>query len=123
MSRDEVIDVIQQEAERAYALREEALTPENMRMAERFILLRVIDTLWIQHYDAMDELREGSWLAGVGQKDPLVEFKGRAYDMFQALQGSIQHDVVHLIYHVEIQRIELLLPPGNGGEPDQIEAA
>ncbi len=106
MTRAEAIDVLLQEADRAYTEREEALTSELMRQAERFVLLRVIDSLWIQHYDSMDALREGSWLAGVGQKDPLVEFRAQAYDMFQALQASIRHDLVHLIYHIEVQRLE-----------------
>jgi len=106
MTRAEAIDVLLQEADRAYTEREEELTSELMRQAERFVLLRVIDSLWIQHYDSMDALREGSWLAGVGQKDPLVEFRAQAYDMFQALQASIRHDLVHLIYHIEVQRLE-----------------
>ncbi len=121
MTRDEVINVLQQEAQRAYTAREEAMTPENMRMAERFVLLRVIDSLWIQHYDAMDALREGSWLAGVGQKDPLVEFKATAYDMFQELQAAIQHDIVHLIYHMEVQRMEELPAAFPGTAPNVIE--
>ena len=66
--------------------REKRLTLELVRQAERFFLLSIIDRRWIQHIDALDELREGVQLQSVGQRDPLVEFRTRAGQMFDALQ-------------------------------------
>jgi preprotein translocase subunit SecA len=66
-------------------------------------MLMVIDTSWIHHIDAIDELREGAWLSGIAQRDPLVEFKQRAFEMFGRLQATIRHDIVRFIFGVQIE--------------------
>ena len=91
-------------ADRLYAGKEQALGAETMRQLERLVMLRVVDTLWIRHLTALDDLREGIGLRAYGQQDPLVTYKREAYEMFQQLTANIEHDVVHAIYHVEIVR-------------------
>jgi preprotein translocase subunit SecA len=82
--------------------REEELGLENMRDLERFILLRVVDSKWMDHLDAMDQLRTGIGLRAYGQKDPLVEYKFEAYNMFQEMIDAIQEDVVRYLYKVRL---------------------
>jgi preprotein translocase subunit SecA len=83
-----------------YSQREQELGPENMRMAERLVMLRVVDRLWMEHLTAMDHLRQGIGLRAVGQEQPLVVYKREGHAYFEALLASIQHDVAHSIYHV-----------------------
>jgi preprotein translocase subunit SecA len=73
-----------------------------MRELENLVMLKVVDNHWMEHLDSMDLLREGVGLRAYGQKDPLVEYKFEAYDMFEAMIGSIQDDVVRYIYHVNV---------------------
>jgi preprotein translocase subunit SecA len=108
LSREEVIEAVQGTAHEAYAAKEEqfgldAAGVPIMRDVERQVMLMVIDTSWIHHIDAIDELREGAWLSGIAQRDPLVEFKQRAFEMFQRLQATIRHDIVRFIFGVQIE--------------------
>jgi preprotein translocase subunit SecA len=86
----------------AYEEREKALGPEAMREIERIVLLKIVDDKWMDHLDAMDQLREGIGLRAYGQKDPLIEYKFESYEMFQNMVASIQEDVVRYIYRVEL---------------------
>jgi len=63
--------------------------------------LRVVDNLWVRHLTDLDVLREGIGLRAFGQQDPLVSFKREGYDMYNQLLQSIQHDIVHAIYHAQ----------------------
>lgn len=101
-SREKIHELILAEAERQYAVKEEEAGAEQFRQAERAILLRVIDILWVEHLDAMMKLREAIGLHGYGQRDPLVEYKQEAYNMFQRLQGAISYDVARLIFKVKV---------------------
>ncbi len=103
-SREEVLGRLLEAAERAYDAKEAELGPEDMRRVERFVLLRIIDALWVQHLTAIDDLREGIGLRAYGQRDPLVEYKVEAANMFEGLLASIRHDVTHTIYHVTVMR-------------------
>jgi preprotein translocase subunit SecA len=87
-----------------YNQREQELGPENMRMAERLVMLRVIDGLWMEHLTAMEHLRQGIGLRAVAQEQPLVVYKREGHALFEALLASIRYDVVHSIYHVGITR-------------------
>ncbi|MDB5077809.1 MAG: hypothetical protein JWO42_3988 [Chloroflexi bacterium] len=107
--KDDVIQEIQDEADIAYERREQEISPELLRQAERFFLLSIIDRRWIQHIDALDELREGVQLQSAGQRDPLVEFRKTASMMFNDLQATIRHEVVHVIYQFDIQ-VEAPMP-------------
>jgi len=73
-----------------------------MREIERFVWLRSIDRLWIDHLDAMDNLREGVGLRGYGQQDPLVEYKKEAYASFEKLMGIIDEEVIKRFFRVQI---------------------
>jgi preprotein translocase subunit SecA len=87
-----------------YNQREQELGPDNMRIAERLVMLRVIDRLWMEHLTAMEHLRQGIGLQAVGQQDPLVVYKREGHAFFEALLASIQHDVAHSIYHVGLAK-------------------
>jgi preprotein translocase subunit SecA len=104
LSRDELLGVVVDFAESAYDEKEQQLTPEIMRQIERLLMLQVIDRLWVDHLTAIDDLRQGIGLRAYGQRDPLVEYKSEAYNMFQGLLAAIRHDVSHAIYHVTLQR-------------------
>lgn len=86
----------------AYEGREKQVGSEMMRQIERFVYLRTIDRLWIDHLDAMDDLREGVSLRGYGQKDPLVEYKKEAFASFERLLSSVDHDIIRQIFRVQI---------------------
>jgi len=101
-SREEIHERLMEEALSYWEEREEELGSETMRELERFILLRVVDTKWMYHLDAMDQLRQGIGLRAYGQKDPLVEYKFEAYNMFQEMIEGIQEDVVRYLYKVKL---------------------
>ncbi len=79
---------------------EKVETPPEFVAIETAVLLRSIDTLWVEHLDAMDHLRQGIGLRGYGQRDPLVEYKREAYQMFNMLQDNIRKQVVYSIFKV-----------------------
>jgi len=108
--KDELIQEILDEADLAYERREEAFSLDVTRQAERFFLLSIIDRRWIQHIDALDELREGVQLQTAGQRDPLVEFRTTGGRMFEEMQGIIRHEVVHIIYQYDVQ-VQQPAPP------------
>ena len=85
-----------------YEEREAELGSETMRELERVLLLKVVDEKWMDHLDAMDQLREGIGLRAYGQKDPLIEYKFESYEMFQNMIASIQDDVMRYIYRVNV---------------------
>lgn len=89
-----------------YDKREEQLGKKVMRYVEKFVMLSVIDNLWMNHLDAMDNLRQGIGLRGYAQKDPLVEYKNEGYRMFEQLMFGIDDEVVHRIYKVQVQQNE-----------------
>ena len=88
----------------AYDERDRRFGAEAMRHIERIWMLSVIDRLWIQHLTAIDDVREGIGLRAYGQRDPLIEYKVEAADMFDNLLAAIHHDVVYAIYHVELRQ-------------------
>jgi len=87
-----------------YNQREQELGPDNMRIAERLVMLRVIDRLWMDHLTDMEHLRQGIGLRAVGQEQPLMVYKREGHASFEALLAGIQHDVAHSIYRVGIAR-------------------
>ena len=96
--RERLVGLIRQ----AYEAREQALGPEVLRQLERFVLLRVIDAKWTDHLRAMDELREGIGLRAYGQRDPLVEYKVEAFNMFSAMVASVQEDALRYLFRVQL---------------------
>ena len=102
LSREELDEFLHKVADEHYKAREAAIGSELMRELENLVMLKVVDNHWMEHLDSMDLLREGVGLRAYGQKDPLVEYKFEAYDMFEAMIGAIQDDVVRYIYHVNV---------------------
>ena len=102
MSRDELEETLKKTARDAYAAREQLFGEENMRELEKVVMLRVVDNHWMEHLDRMDMLREGINLRAYGQRNPLVEYKIEALDMFEAMEAAIQTDIAKLMYRVSI---------------------
>ena len=105
LKKNECKQKLKEEAVKLYEMKEaEFPEAEQLRELERVILLKVIDRKWMDHIDDMDQLRQGIGLQAYGQKDPKVEYKMAAYDMFNAMIGSIQQDTLRLLYHVRIEQ-------------------
>lgn len=102
MSREELGGYLHKLADDIYASREQDISPEIMRELENLVMLKVVDNHWMEHLDAMDMLREGVGLRAYGQKDPLVEYKFEAFDMFEAMIEAIEDDVVKYMYRVNV---------------------
>jgi len=102
MSRQELSEELKDAAVEAYDAREAMFGPDNMRELEKVVMLKVVDSKWMDHLDAMDMLRQGIGLRAYGQKNPLIEYKLEAFDMFQAMIENIQDEVVKYIYRVNI---------------------
>ena len=101
--REELVEMLVDEAQRLYSAREEELGEELMRALERYLLLQIIDNKWREHLYDMDYLREGIHLRGFAQIDPLVAYKNEAYELFTDLMNSIWADFTRMIYHVEVE--------------------
>ena len=89
---------------RAYEIREGEISPPAMRDLERIVMLRVIDSKWIEQLDNMDNLRDGIGLRGYGGRDPLIEYKIEGYGMFQEMMEAVREEIVGLILKVQIVR-------------------
>ncbi len=98
----ELADTLTGRALEVYSEKEVQITPENLRELERQVMLRVIDTRWMDHLQEMDYLKEGIGLRAMGQRDPLVEYKTEAYEMFGGLVQAINEDFLRTIMHVEV---------------------
>ena len=99
-------------AKEAYGKKEKELEEKNMRQIEKFVLLRSVDTLWMDHLDTMDYLRDSVRLRAYGQKDPLIEYKNEGIKLFQRLLNSIQSTVVNTIYKVALAPASPTSPAG-----------
>ncbi|HWJ02143.1 MAG TPA: preprotein translocase subunit SecA [Verrucomicrobiae bacterium] len=106
MEQDEIRELFYDEAVRIYGEREALFGPEVMREIERAVMLQVVDNKWMDHLDAMDQLREGIGLRAYGQKDPLIEYKFEAFEMFNAMIASIQEDIVRYMMRVSPAVVE-----------------
>ncbi len=108
LDKEVLTDIIYEEAVRQYEKKEAEIGPEQMREIERIVLLRVVDTKWMDHIDEMDQLRQGIGLRAYGQVDPLIEYKKIAFDMFEDLIQSIQEDTVKFLYHIQINKDNMI---------------
>ena len=102
---EEVLKLLKGIVIKAYTERRQQVGEKLMRQIERFAYLSSIDSLWMDHLDAMDDLREGIGLRGYGQRDPLIEYKAEAFDKFSQLMAQIDSEVVKRIFRVQVQRI------------------
>jgi preprotein translocase subunit SecA len=107
LTRDELLDALLKDAERAYAVREaelEELAGEGaMRQLERNVLLNVIDRKWREHLYEMDYLKEGIGLRAMAQRDPLVEYQREGYDMFMAMLDGMKEESVGFLFNVTVE--------------------
>ena len=101
MNKGQLKQILKERAVKLYEAKEaEFPNQEMMREIERIFLLRTIDSKWMEHIDDMEQLRQGIGLQAYGQRDPLVEYKMAAFDMFDSMIASIQEQTVRLLYHV-----------------------
>jgi preprotein translocase subunit SecA len=109
LTRDELLDRLEDDAMDAYARREEELgaNPETdlplIRDLERYVLLNAVDQHWREHLYNMDYLREGIHLRALGQKDPLSEYRLEGHDMFEEMMDSVKSEFVRYMFHIEVQ--------------------
>ena len=103
LDQDFLTHKILEDAQAAYAKREESLGVEVTRELERKILLSVLDRKWREHLYEMDYLQEGIGLRAMAQRDPLVEYQREGFDLFAAMMDSIKEEIVGYLFNVEVQ--------------------
>jgi preprotein translocase subunit SecA len=110
-SRENVKALLYKVLEDVHVSREKQLGPEVMRQVEKYAYLGSIDHLWIDHIDHIDDLREGIQLRAYGQRDPLVEFKNEAYNLFERLMDRIDEELSHRLFRIDVgtPRVEIPL--------------
>ena len=102
-TQEELIDLLQSKADQVYQAREQGFGAPLMRELERVVMLRVVDEYWMDHIDAMNELKQGIGLRAYGQADPVVAYKKEGYDMFEEMVAAIQAETVRRIFTVRVQ--------------------
>ena len=102
LNRAGVQDLLLDQSRSLYEQREEELGSEQLREIERVVMLRMVDSKWMDHLDAMDQLRQGIGLRAYGQRDPLVEYKFEAFQMFQGMIDNIQEDTIRWVFRARI---------------------
>lgn len=100
---EKIEEYLKKLAHQVYEKREEQFGKELTREIEKLVLISVIDTLWVSHLEDIDHLREGIGLRGYAGRDPLVEYKSEAFKLFENLMESIDYEVVHRIYKIQLQ--------------------
>ncbi len=106
LHEESLIKKIQQHIADAYKVKEELVGVEGMRTFEKQVMLQVLDTLWKEHLQTMDNLRQGIHLRGYAQKNPKQEYKRESFELFQHLLNNIKTDVIKVLSHVQIQMPE-----------------
>ncbi|MDY2736088.1 preprotein translocase subunit SecA [Intestinibacter sp.] len=104
LAGQELIDKIYEIAQAIYQEKEDIITPERMREIERIILLQCVDNHWIDHIDAMDQLRQGIGLRALGQQDPVIAYKMEGFNMFDEMIDQIRHDTVRYLFGITIEQ-------------------
>ena len=110
--REEIVS----EFERLYELKEKEVGEEHMRDVERMVLLRVVDNMWMDHIDAMDQLKSGIGLRSIGQQDPAAEYAKEGFDMFDQMIGAIQEDTIKYCYNVTVETTTERRAVASGGQ-------
>jgi len=124
LTKEALKDHIMAVAESVYSVKEQEIGEERMRELERVMLLRVVDTKWMDHIDAMDQLRQGIGLRAYGQEDPVRAYQVEGFDMFDAMIKSIQEDTIRYLFNVTVQteakRKQVAKVTGTSGGDQQI---
>ena len=124
------IDLFYDEFKKLYGQKEKEIGKENIRNVEKMVMLQTIDTLWMNHLDEIDYLRQGIGLRGYGQRDPLIEYKKESYNLFTALMNTIRSNIVNTMFKispimptVEVEAEEKQVPTQLefSGAKDQVE--
>jgi preprotein translocase subunit SecA len=111
-SRDAIVEHIRDLADARLEAREAEVGEENWSMVERLVLLRTIDSLWVEHLTELDDMRRGIGLRGYAQQDPLNEYRREAFRMYEEFRDLIRHQVASSIFRVTVQ-----MQPASGGDP------
>ena len=128
IDRKDIIELLNERADTLYAKREEELGSENMREVERICLLKVVDMKWMDHIDAMEELKRGIYLRSYAQRDPVVEYRIEGFAMFDEMIAAIREDTARLVLTIKVrveeppQREQVLKPePENAGSKTPVK--
>lgn len=103
MSREEIGRKLMDIAHETYEAREKSIGSSMMRELEKAVMLKVVDSKWMEHLDDMDMLKEGIGLRSYGQRNPIVEYKVEAFNIFSEMQQSMIETIVLYLYHIQIQ--------------------
>jgi preprotein translocase subunit SecA len=102
-SKDEFIDEVREKAMQALDAKEQEIGAENMRILEKMIALQVIDQKWKDHLYLMDQLRDGIWTLGYAERNPLVEYRFRAFNMFEDMVAAVKDEVTEFILRAQVK--------------------
>ncbi|NLJ79304.1 MAG: preprotein translocase subunit SecA, partial [Tissierellia bacterium] len=123
LDKDILADRIYEMGKELYHRKEEEVGAEAFREIERIILLQVVDSKWMDHIDAMDQLRQGIGLRAYGQEDPVMAYQNEGFDMFDEMNHNIQEETLRYLYHVQkperMERKRVAKPVEAGDEPQQ----
>ena len=114
-SRDAIVEHLRTLVDDKLAARQEEVGEQDWSMVERLVLVRTIDSLWVEHLTELDDMRRGIGLRGYAQQDPLNEFRREAYRMYEEFRDLIRHQVASTIFRVTVQRQPP--PSATGGDP------
>ena len=122
LTKEKLIGDLTQIAFREYAKKEEEFGEERLREIERIILLRVVDSKWMDHIDDMERLRQGIGLRAYAQRDPIIEYKEEGYIMYEAMLQAIAEDMIRILFSIRpeatIERKQVAKPLGTSGGSD-----
>lgn len=104
--KDYIVNLLIDRAKKLYSQREEEIGSDRMREVERIVLLRMVDTKWMDHIDSMEELKRGITLRAYGQRDPVVEYRLEGSDMFDDMVASIREDTARMIMKIQVRKDE-----------------
>lgn len=114
LTREGLIKKIYKDAKETYDKKEEEIGKDELRELERVVLLRIVDTKWMEHLDNIEHMRQGINLRAYGQRDPIIEYKNLSHDLFDEMNQNIQYDTVkgllNLRVETEIKRVEVAKP-------------
>ena len=102
-SREEMENLLKKTAHETYDMREESIGSAMMRELEKAVMLKVVDSKWMEHLDDMDMLKEGISLRSYGQRNPIVEYKVEAFDMYEEMQHAMMETIILYLYHIQVQ--------------------
>ncbi|MDN4526148.1 preprotein translocase subunit SecA [Fictibacillus fluitans] len=104
LDQEEIIELLKEKAHSAFAEKEALIEPEHMREFEKAVILRAVDSKWMDHIDQMEQLRQGIHLRAYGQNDPLREYQFEGFEMFEAMVAAIEEEVSMYIMKAQVEQ-------------------